>query len=132
MTAKLEEIRSDAAPRPVGPYSQAVAHGKWVFVSGQIPLDPATGRLVAGDVRAQTSRVIDNLRAVLEAAGSSLDRVVRTTVYLADLADFPHMNEIYAQAFTSTPQPARTTIQAGALPLGAALEIDAIAVRRRR
>jgi 2-iminobutanoate/2-iminopropanoate deaminase len=129
--AKPEEIRSEAAPRPVGPYSQAVAHGKWVFVSGQIALDPATGRMLAGDVQAQTSRVIENLRAVLEAAGASLDGVVRTTVYLADLADFPRMNEVYEQAFTSTPRPARTTIQAGALPLGAAVEIDAIAVRSR-
>jgi 2-iminobutanoate/2-iminopropanoate deaminase len=131
VTAKREEIRSEAAPRPVGPYSQAVAHGKWVFVSGQIALDPATGRMVSGDVQAQTARVLDNLRAVLEAAGSSLARVVRTTVYLADLADFARMNEVYERAFESSPRPARTTIQAGALPLGAAVEIDAIALRKR-
>jgi 2-iminobutanoate/2-iminopropanoate deaminase len=131
VTAKREEIRSEAAPRPVGPYSQAVAHGKWVFVSGQIALDPATGRMVSGDVQAQTARVLDNLRAVLEAAGSSLAHVVRTTVYLADLADFLRMNEVYERAFESSPRPARTTIQAAALPLGAAVEIDAIALRKR-
>jgi 2-iminobutanoate/2-iminopropanoate deaminase len=132
VTRRPEQIRSDAAPRPVGPYSQAVAHGRWVFCSGQVALDPVTGSLLSGDVQAQTTRVLENLRAVLEAGGSSLAHVVRTTVYLADLADFARMNEVYERFFDRSPQPARTTIQAAALPLGAAVEIDAIAVRRRR
>jgi 2-iminobutanoate/2-iminopropanoate deaminase len=123
----IREARSEAAPRPVGPYSQAVVAGGLVFASGQLPLDPASGELVSGDVAAQTERVIANLRAVLEAAGASLARVVRTTVYLADLADWPRMNEVYARHFSGNPKPARTAIQAAALPRGAALEMDAIA-----
>src|SRR5690554_181856 len=101
MTA-IEEVRTERAPAPVGPYAQAVATGDLVFVSGQVPLDPATGRLVEGDVVAQAERVLANLAAVLEAAGSSLDRVLRTTVYLADLADFPRVNEVYARHFTAS------------------------------
>jgi 2-iminobutanoate/2-iminopropanoate deaminase len=112
----------------VGPYSQAIAAGGFVFASGQLPLDPATGRLLEGDVEAQTERVLQNLRAVLEAAGSSLERVVRATVFLADLADFPRMNAVYTRHFAREPRPARTTIQAGRLPAGAALEIDVIAL----
>ena len=127
MGTKAREIRSDAAPRPVGPYSQAVAHGGLLFLSGQVPLDPGTGALVAGEIEVQTERVIANLRAVLEAAGSSLDRVVRTTVYLADLGLFARMNAVYGRHFSSDPKPARSTIQAARLPLGAAIEIDAIA-----
>jgi len=99
----------------------------WVFASGQVALDPATNALVPGEIEAQTDRVIANLRAVLEAAGSSLDRVVRTTVYLADLGLFARMNEVYARHFHTEPKPARSTIQAARLPLGAAIEIDAIA-----
>jgi len=127
MSDAIREVRSDAAPRPVGPYSQAVVAGGLVFASGQLPLDPESGQLVEGDMAAQTERVISNLRAVLEAAGASLARVVRVTVYLADLADWPRMNEVYARHFTGDPKPARTAIQAGALPRGAALELDAIA-----
>ena len=127
MSNTIREVRSDAAPTPVGPYSQAVVAGGLVFASGQLPLDPKSGQLVPGDTAAQTERVIANLRAVLEAAGASLARVVRVTVYLADLADWPRMNEVYARHFTSEPKPARTAIQAGALPRGAALELDAIA-----
>jgi 2-iminobutanoate/2-iminopropanoate deaminase len=127
MSNTIREVRSDAAPTPVGPYSQAVVAGGLVFASGQLPLDPKSGQLVEGDTAAQTERVIANLRAVLEAAGASLARVVRVTVYLADLADWPRMNEVYARHFTSEPKPARTAIQAGALPRGAALELDAIA-----
>ena len=127
MSDAIREVRSDAAPRPVGPYSQAVVAGGLVFASGQLPLHPESGQLVEGDVAVQTERVISNLRAVLEAAGASLARVVRVTVYLADLADWPRMNEVYARHFTSEPKPARTAIQAGALPRGAALELDAIA-----
>jgi 2-iminobutanoate/2-iminopropanoate deaminase len=116
----------------VGPYAQAVAVGEWVFASGQIPLDPATGELVGGEIEAQTERVLDNLAAVLDAAGSSLARVVRTTVYLADLSLFARMNAVYARRFAGRPLPARSTLQAAALPRGAAVEIDAIALRDPR
>ena len=123
----MREIRTGAAPTPVGPYSQAVVHGGLVFASGQVPLDPATGRLVEGEIEAQTERVILNLAAVLEAAGSSLGRVLRSTVYLTDLSLFARMNAVYAQHFTGEPKPARSTVQAAALPLGARIEIDVIA-----
>jgi len=132
------EVRSAAAPLPVGPYSQAVAADGWIFLSGQIPLDPATQKLVPGGIEEQTQRVIENLAAVLAAGGSSLAQVLRTTVYLADLALFQRMNAVYARYFEQVPQPARATIQAAALPLGALVEIDAIAraarppARRRR
>jgi len=124
---KAREVRTDAAPRPVGPYSQGVVSRGLVFASGQVALDPATNALVPGEIEAQTDRVIANLRSVLEAAGSSLDRVVRTTVYLADLGLFARMNEVYGRHFRADPKPARSTIQAARLPLGAAIEIDAIA-----
>ena len=123
----LRAVRSPEAPAPVGPYSQAVVAGGFVFASGQIPLDPATGKLVSGEIEAQTERVLDNLRAVLEAAGSSLDRVVRSSVYLVDLAVFPRVNAVYARYFGSDPKPARSTVQVAALPLGAQVEIDVIA-----
>jgi len=122
-------VESQAAPAPVGPYSQAVVHGEWVFASGQIPLDPATGALVAGDIEAQTERVIANLSAVLEAAGTDLTRVVKATVYVTDLALFARINAVYARHFTGDPAPARATVQVAALPLGADVEIDAIALR---
>jgi 2-iminobutanoate/2-iminopropanoate deaminase len=124
----MREVRTDAAPAPVGPYSQAVIHGDVLYCSGQIPLDPATGEMIAGDIEAQTRQVFANLRAVLEAAGSSLDRVVRASVYLADLSLFPRVNAVYAEHFHTTPKPARSTIQAAALPLGAQVEIDVIAL----
>ena len=124
----IREVRSGRAPEPVGPYSQAVVHGGLVFASGQIPLDPETGERVAGEIEEQTRRVIANLGAVLEAAGSGLDRVVKATVYLTDLALFPRVNAVYAEAFTGEPAPARATVQVAALPLGAEVEIDAIAV----
>jgi 2-iminobutanoate/2-iminopropanoate deaminase len=123
----LRAVRTAAAPAPVGPYSQAVVAGGFVFASGQIPLDPATGKLVSGEIEAQTERVLDNLRAVLEAAGSSLDQVVRASVYLVDLAVFPRVNAVYARYFGSDPKPARSTVQVAALPLGAQVEIDVIA-----
>ena len=123
----LRAVRTAAAPAPVGPYSQAVVAGDFVFASGQIPLDPATGKLVSGEIEAQTERVLDNLRAVLEAAGSSLDQVVRASVYLVDLALFPRVNAVYARYFGSDPKPARSTVQVAALPLGAQVEIDVIA-----
>jgi 2-iminobutanoate/2-iminopropanoate deaminase len=127
MDTKRREVRSPKAPRPVGPYSQAVVSRGFVFASGQVPLDPATNALISGEIEAQTERVIANLRAVLETAGSSLERVVKTTVYLADLGLFSRMNEVYGRHFSTEPRPARSTIQAARLPLGAAIEIDAIA-----
>jgi 2-iminobutanoate/2-iminopropanoate deaminase len=120
-------ISTDRAPKAIGPYSQAVRVGDLVFCSGQIPLDPQTGAFVGeGDVRAQTKRVMENLQAVLEAAGSSLGRVVRTTIFLADLGDFATVNEVYGGYFPAEP-PARATVQVAALPRGARVEIDAIA-----
>ncbi len=119
-------ITTGSAPLPAGPYSQAIVEGGFVFVSGQGSVDPATGKVLAGDVREETMRTLENLRAILEASGSSMDRVVKVTVYLGDMRDFPAMNEVYASFFPA-PAPARTTIQAGALPLGFSVEIDCIA-----
>jgi 2-iminobutanoate/2-iminopropanoate deaminase len=124
------EVRTAGAPAPVGPYSQAVSCAGLVFVSGQIPLDSATDALVPGDIEAQTERVLDNLAAILEAAGSSLDRVVRTTVYVVDLGLFARVNAVYARRFRGAPLPARSTVQVAALPLGAQIEIDAVALDR--
>ena len=123
----MREVRTDAAPKPVGPYAQAIVHGGLVFASGQVPLDPSTGKLVEGEIEAETEQVLENLKAVLEAAGSSLARVLRTTVYLTDLSLFARMNAVYAKHFTGDPKPARSTVQAAALPLGARIEIDVIA-----
>ena len=119
-------VVSSEAPKAIGPYSQAVVSRGFVFCSGQVPLDPATGRLVEGDIAIQTERALMNLAAILEAGGSSLGRVVKTTVYLKDLGDFKAMNEVYGRFFSSEP-PARTTVQAARLPLDALIEIDAIA-----
>lgn len=126
----MREVRSAGAPEPVGPYSQAVEQDGWVFASGQIPLDPATGKLVEGDVEAQTRRVLANLRAVLEAAGAGFADVLRTTIYLTDLAHFARVNAVYAEHFDGEPAPARATVQVAALPLGAQVEIDCVARRR--
>jgi 2-iminobutanoate/2-iminopropanoate deaminase len=120
-----DAVATAAAPAAIGPYSQAVKAGGFLFVSGQIPLDPATGGLVDGDVRAQTRRVLENLGGILTAAGASFDRVVKTTVYLVDMNDFAAMNEIYA-TFFGTPAPARATVQVGRLPKDVRVEIDAI------
>jgi len=122
-----EQITTAKAPAAIGPYSQAIRAGSLIFASGQIPLDPVTGEIVSGDIQEQTRRVLDNLRAVLEAAGSSLAQVVKTTVFLADLADFAQMNDVYA-SFFSTSVPARSTVQVAALPRGALVEIECIAV----
>ena len=122
-----QAVATDSAPKAIGPYSQAVRSGSFLFVSGQIPLDPATGALVDGDVAAQTRRVFANLQAILAAAGGSFDHVVRTTVYLADMDDFAAMNEVYANYF-GNPAPARATVQAARLPKDARIEIDLIAV----
>jgi 2-iminobutanoate/2-iminopropanoate deaminase len=121
-----EAVSSDRAPKAIGPYSQAIKAGSLLFVSGQIPLDPATGAMVEGDVAAQTHRVFANLQAILEAAGASFDHVVRTTVFLADMNDFATVNEIYGTYFSS-PAPARATVQAARLPRDARVEIDLIA-----
>ncbi|MDE0910986.1 MAG: RidA family protein [bacterium] len=121
------EVRTSNAPDPVGPYSQAIRSDGLLFASGAIPLDPKTGAVVEGDIEAQTRQVLDNLNAVLEAGDSSLDRVLKTTVYLADLAMFPRVNAVYAEYFSSDPAPARATVQVAALPLGVQVEIDAIA-----
>ena len=120
-----EAISTLAAPAAIGPYSQAVRAGDFVFASGQIPLDPASGSLVTGDVRAQTQRVLENLGAILAAAGGSFDQVVKTTVYLADMADFPAMNEVYATFFHGA-APARATVQVSRLPRDVRVEIDAV------
>ena len=122
-----EAVRTEKAPEAIGPYSQAVRMGNLLFCSGQIPLDPATGDLVTGDIAAQTRQVFANLSAVLAEAGATFDHVARSTVYLADMNDFPAMNEVYA-TFFSTPAPARSTIQAAGLPKNARIEIDIIAV----
>lgn len=124
----LEKVETPDAPKPVGPYSQAVVAGGFVFCAGQIPLDPATGKLVDGPIDVQTRRVLDNVKAVLAAAGSGLDRVVKTSVFLADLTDFGAMNQVYERYFATDPRPARTTIQAGRLPGGALVEIEVVAV----
>jgi len=127
VTNQAEIIRTDRAPQAIGPYSQAIRAGGLLFLSGQVGLDPATGALVEGGLEAETTRALQNLEAVLRAAGAGLDRVVRTTVFLVDLGDFATMNAIYARAFGET-RPARSTVQVSALPRGARVEIDAIAV----
>jgi 2-iminobutanoate/2-iminopropanoate deaminase len=122
-----EAVRTEKAPAAIGPYSQAVRMGNLLFCSGQIPLDPATGELVTGDVAAQTRQVFANLGAVLSEAGAGFEHVARTTVYLADMGDFAAMNAVYA-TFFGAPAPARSTIQAAGLPRNARVEIDVIAV----
>jgi 2-iminobutanoate/2-iminopropanoate deaminase len=121
-----QAVSTSSAPQAIGPYSQAIRAGDLLFVSGQIPLDPATGVMVGGDIADQTRRVFQNLGEILKAAGASFDQVVRTTVYLADMGDFAAMNEVYATYF-SAPAPARSTIQAAGLPKNARVEIDVIA-----
>lgn len=123
----MQPVSTNDAPAAIGPYSQAVRAGNMVFLSGQIPLDPATGQMVTGDIRAQTERVMENLGAVLKAAGCSFKNVVRTTIYLTDLGDFAVVNETYGKRFPENP-PARATVQVSALPKGAKVEIDCIAI----
>lgn len=122
-----DRIQTDNAPKAIGPYSQAIKANGVVYASGQIPLDPKTMQIVEGGIREQTERVMNNLRAVLEAAGSSLDRVVKTTVFLADLGDFTEMNEVYGRFFGEIP-PARSTVQVSRLPRDVRIEIDVIAL----
>ena len=123
----ISVVKTEQAPPAIGPYSQAIAANGLVLTAGQIPLDPRTGQLVPGDIRVQTKRVLDNLKAVLEAAGSSMDKVVKTTVFLRDLNDFGAMNEVYGEYFRENP-PARSTVQAAKLPRDAAVEIEAMAL----
>jgi endoribonuclease L-PSP, putative len=122
-----DRVQTDNAPRAIGPYSQAIKANGFVFASGQIPLDPQTMQVIEGSVREQTERVMNNLKAVLEAAGSSFDRVVKTTVFLADLSDFTDMNEVYGSFFGDAP-PARSTVEVARLPRDVRVEIDAIAL----
>jgi len=119
-------VTTAQAPKSIGPYSQAVTWNGLAFLSGQIPLDPATGRIVEGDIAVQTERVLENLKAVLEACGSSLAQVLKTTVYLKDMGEFPRMNEVYARYFPENP-PARATLEVARLPRDVRVEIDAIA-----
>lgn len=121
------EIRTTNAPEPVGPYSQAVIVSELVFCSGQIALEPGTGELINKDIESETAQVMENLKAVLESAGSSLDRVVKTTIFLKDMNDFAGVNEVYGSYFEAVP-PARSTVQAANLPKGANVEIDCIAI----
>jgi len=120
-------VATEKAPKAIGPYSQAVMHNGMAYLSGQIPLDPATGQLVEGDISAQTTRVLENLQAVLEACGSGLDQVVKTTVYIQDMREFGEMNEVYGKYFSQNP-PARATVEAARLPRDVRVEIDAIAI----
>jgi 2-iminobutanoate/2-iminopropanoate deaminase len=123
----IETVATDRGPKAIGPYSQAVRANGFVFLSGQIPLDPKTQQIVEGDVAVQTERVLENLKGVVEAAGSSLHHVVKTTVFLADMNDFAAMNEVYARYFTAN-APARSTVEVARLPKSVRVEIDLIAV----
>ena len=120
-------VATSGAPKAIGPYSQAVVFNGLAYLSGQIPLDPDSGQMVEGDISAQTDRVLKNLQAVLAACGSAIDLVLKTTVYLKDMAEFPKMNEVYARYFTINP-PARATVEVARLPRDAGIEIDAIAI----
>ncbi len=120
-------ISTDKAPKAIGPYSQAVAYNGLLYLSGQIPLDPATGTVIEGDISAQTGRILENLKAVLEAGGSSLAHVLKTTVFLKDMGEFPKMNEVYGAYFGENP-PARATVEVARLPRDVRVEIEAIAI----
>ena len=126
MNGERKAILTDKAPKPIGPYSQAVQYGNLVFTSGQIPIDPVTGNLVVGDIVKETEQVFVNLAAVLAAAGTSLDRAVKTTVFLTDMSLFGKVNEVYARYFHE-PFPARSTVQVAALPKGVSVEIEIVA-----
>ena len=127
MTAELKTIATDRAPQAIGPYSQAVSSGGVMYLSGQVALDPASGELVGGAIEEQAARALENLGAVLAAAGSGFDRVLKTTVYLIDMKEFAAMNAVYARYFGDS-RPARTTVQVSGLPTGARVEVDAIAL----
>ena len=121
-----EIVTTDRGPKPIGPYSQAVKSNGFLYLSGQVALDPKTNEMNAGDIRQQTERVLENIKGILEAAGSNLQHVVKTTVFLKDMNEFPAMNEVYARYFTAAP-PARSTVQAVRLPKDALVEIEVIA-----
>ena len=123
---KKEIIQTDQAPAAIGPYSQAVRLDRLVFVSGQIPIDPGSGELITGNIRLQTRQVMNNLKAVLTAAGSSLDKVLKTTLYITHLQDFTQINEVYGEFFTTHP-PARACVEVSALPKGVDIEVEAVA-----
>ena len=127
MTLKREIVSTTEAPAAIGPYSQAVRVGDLVYTAGQLPLVPGTGKFVEGDIKAQTRQVLQNLSHVLSAAGSSLAHAVKTTIFLADLADFAAVNEVYGTFFKNDP-PARSTVQVAALPLGARIEVEVVAI----
>lgn len=127
----LEKIDTDKAPKALGPYSQAVKSGDFLFVSGQLPIDPATGQLIKEDIQAMTKQIIQNIQAILRAAGLELENVVRTDVFMTDLKRFSEMNEEYARAFKGPVHPARQTIEVAGLPLGAPLEISCIALSKK-
>ncbi len=124
-----EVIKTSSAPAAIGPYSQGirVSAGKMLFTAGQVPLDPATGQMVTGDIKAQTRRVLENVKAILQAAGASFENVVKTTVFMTDLNEFAAMNEVYAEFFSTNP-PARSTVEVRALPRGAKVEIETMAI----
>ena len=125
-TTSLTTVATDAAPKAIGPYSQGIAAGGFLFTAGQVPLDPVTMKLVEGDIAAQTSRVLESLSAILAASGCSLSSVVKTTVFLAEMGDFAEMNRVYAERFGAH-RPARSTVQVAKLPAGARIEIEVIA-----
>ena len=127
-TSKREKVLASKAPKPIGPYSAGIRWGDLVFASGMLGLDPETGKLVAGGVESETRQALENLRSILEGAGSSLARALKTTVFLQDMGEFSRMNAIYGEFFPSDP-PARSTVQVAALPLGARVEIEAIGAR---
>jgi 2-iminobutanoate/2-iminopropanoate deaminase len=127
---EIKKIETKEAPGAVGPYSQGTEIERFIFVSGQLPVDPKTGQLVERDIKVQTDRVIENIRAVLKAAGLDLSRVLRCDVFLKDMNDFKEMNEIYASKFTTEPRPARQAVQVAKLPLDALVEISCIACKR--
>lgn len=123
-------VYTEKAPKPVGPYSQAIAIGDFIFTAGQIPIDPKTNQIVQGDIKEQTKQVLENLKAILEASGATFDDVVKVNVYMKDLNEFSAMNEVYSEYFKNSP-PARTTIEVSRLPKDVKIEIDLIAVRRQ-
>ncbi len=127
MQVNKETVSTDKAPKAIGPYEQAIRVGDFIYVSGQIPLDPRTGNLLDGDIKTQTRQVMENLKAIVEAANSSMERIVKATVFLKNIGDFAAMNEIYAE-YLGTAKPARSTVAVADLPRGALVEIDLIAL----